>query len=78
MHLCGDMSLRGETLDPMVTKLNDVGLSRMPLRGETLDPLVTELNDGGLSGMPLRREKLDPQVILSGIAVDSQRLLSGD
>ena len=67
------MFLRGETLDPVVTELNDGGLSEMPLRGETLDPLVTKLNDGGLSGMPLRRETLDPQVFLSGIAVDSQR-----
>ena len=73
MQLHGDMSLRGETLDSLVIELNDSGLSGIPLRGETLDPLVTELNDGGLSGMPLRRETLDPQVILSSIAVDSQR-----
>ena len=58
-------------LDPLVTEMNDGGLSRMPLRGKMLDPLVTKLNDGGLSGMPLRRETLDPRVILSGIAVDS-------
>ena len=45
----------------------------MSLRGETLDPLATKLNDGGLLGMPLRRETFDPQVIVSGIAVDSQR-----
>lgn len=43
-----------------------------------LDPLVTEWHDDGLSGMPLRREMLDPQVALSGMTVDSQRLLSGD
>ena len=34
------MSLRGETLDPLVTELNDGGLSGMPLRRETLDRQV--------------------------------------
>ena len=73
MQLCGDIPLKGETLDPLVAEWHDGGLSGMPLRGETLDPLVTELSDGGLSEMPLRRETLDPQVILSGIVVDSER-----
>ena len=73
MKLHGDMSLRGEMLDPLVVEWHDSGLSEMPLTGETLDPLVTEWHDGGLLGIPQRRETLDPQVILSGMMTDSQR-----
>ena len=52
MQLRGDISLRGETLDPLVTKLNDGGLSGMPLRRET--PGDTEWHSGGFSKMTLR------------------------